>query len=495
LGDNAAPARWPERRPRYEVSALGNALQPPLRVVVLDHYFGQDIAALREAAGPSIDWRVVPYFRFRDAANRIFPEAVQHGLAPYAADDVADARVRYAVRLRREVARLYREWPFDVFVLPSDTFYYVRDLPAVCHDLGVPVIVAQKETTITDETFEQHAPALGAYAPFVSDYMTVCSQRHKDFWVRAGTDPEQIEVTGQPRFDVYGLDRPQPSWAQVGLDEAPRTVLFLSYMIAAYLLGQPAGVNWRPLREETESALFEAVERGWRVVVKLHPQQPYDEEAERLKATAPGFGQGVVLARANTDTRLLLLRADAIVGFQSTALLEALALPKPVAYAGWGALHDETVPGLIPFGTLDGLIKVASSREDLAHWLGSPLAPPDEQTIVRRRALAEAYLGPFDGLACDRTLAAIHRVAEEWSHRKQESAWRQRLDRLVLPSALGSFGRSAAELPAWRVLALAGRAVRWKRVATGAEVRRGTAGERLSRACETFRDALGPHAP
>ena len=112
--------------------------------------------------------RVVPYFRLRDAANRIFPARVQDGLAPYAEPGLADLRARYADRLRREVARLYREWPFDVFVLPSDTFYYVRDLPSICHSLGVPVFVAQKETTITDETFERHAPDLGAYAPFVS---------------------------------------------------------------------------------------------------------------------------------------------------------------------------------------------------------------------------------------------------------------------------------------------------------------------------------------
>ena len=80
---------------------------------------------------------------------------------------------------------------------------------------------------------------------------------------------------------------------------------------------------------------------------------------------------------------------------------------KPVAYAGWGELHEMVAPRLIPFGTLDGLIKVASSAEDLSTWLESPLEPPDENTVAQRRALAETYLGPFDGLAAERTLAAI----------------------------------------------------------------------------------------
>jgi hypothetical protein len=464
----------------------------PPRVVVLDHYFGQDITALQEAAGRSLQWRVIPYFRLRDIANRIFPTSVRHGLAAYAAPEFAGLRERYADRLRKEVARLYREWPFDVFVLPSDTFYYVRDLPSICHELGVPVFVAQKETTITDETFEQHAPDLGAYAPFVSDYMTVCSERHKLFWVRAGADPDSIEVTGQPRFDVYARRSGRPEWSNVGLAEAPRTVLFLSYQIDAYLHGQPAAIDWSTLRGQTEAALYEAVDQGWRVVVKLHPQQPHDEESQRLRTSAPGFGRDVVVSQPDADTRLLLLLADAVVGFQSTALLEALALPKPAAYAGWGGLHDKLAPRLIPFWTLDGPIEIASSAQDLSNWLASSPPPPDAEAMVRRSALTESYLGPFDGLASERTLSAVIRLAGDWSSRKAESSWRQHLDRLVLPSAFGSLGRSVAELPMMHALGVAGRVVGWQRVVDGAEVRRTTARERVSRAREMVRDVLGP---
>jgi hypothetical protein len=486
----ASAQRGEGRRGRADADAtLRRVNAPGLRAVVLDHYFGQDIDALRDASEGSIEWRTVPYSRFRDAANRIFPERVQHGLEPYTSPELAGARARWVERLRREVARLYREWPFDVFVLPSDTFYYVRDLRPVCHQLGVPIFVAQKETTITDETFAQHAPELGAHAPFAADYMTVCSERHKSFWVHAGTDPDVIEVTGQPRFDLYAHGRTRPRWTDVGLPDAPRTVLFLSYQADAYLHAAEAGVDWRPLRDQTEAALWEAVAHGWRVVVKLHPQQPR-EDAGEIAAWAPGFGRDVVLADRDGDTRVLLLLADAVVGFQTTALLEALALPKPVAYAGWGELHDELSPRLIPFWTLAGLMKVATSTADLSSWLASAPPRPDTETVARRRPLAESYLGPFDGHASERTLAAIQRVASEWSGHREESEWRQRLDRLVLPSALGSLGRCAAEVPAWRALGLAGRVVGWKRVADGAGLRVNTAGERMARARDMVRDAL-----
>jgi hypothetical protein len=319
--------------------------------------------------------------------------------------------------------------------------------------------------------------------------MTVCSERHKRFWVVAGANPELIEVTGQPRFDIYAGDRARPSWRDVGLGAAPRTVLFLSYEIDAYLDVPHAGRDWGSLRAQTEEALFEAVEHGWRVVVKLHPQQRHAEEARRLMAATPRFGQDVVLAEPDADTRTLLLLADAVVGFQSTALLEALALQKPVAYAGWGGLHDDVAHGLIPFDSVAGL-KNASSAHDLSSWLCSATAFPDAETVARRRAFVELYLGPLDGLATRRTLAAIDRIAREWSTRKAASSWRKRLDRLVLPTALGSMGRCAVAWPVMRALGAAGRATGWDRVANGAEVRRDAERERLSAAYSATQDIV-----
>jgi hypothetical protein len=448
-----------------------------LRIVVLDHFFDQDISALREAAGPSVEWRVLPYWRLRNAANRRLPERVQVDLGAYVADELARGRRRYATWLHREIGRLYSEWPFDVFVLPSDTFYYVRDLPSICHELGIPVFVAQKETTITDWTFVQTLPDVRAYTPFTSDYMTVCSERHKRFWVEAGADPSIIEVTGQPRFDLYASHQRLHSWADVGLENDRPTVLFLSYHVDAYLEG--AG-DWERLRNETESVLFDATRHGWRVLVKLHPQQPRAEETRRLAAAAPRRGE-VVLASEDSDTRLLLILADAVVGFQSTALLEAAALPKPVAYAGWGDLHSSMVSKLIPFPSLHGSIALPASATDLSLWLASP-TPPDQAALGARAALAEEFVGTFDGHASERTLAAMQRVAADWRVRRKTSTRRKRLDRLALPAALGLAARHAAATVAFGLLERAGTVASSKRVEDGAGARKRAFAERFGAA-------------
>ena len=102
---------------------------------------------------------------------------------------------------------------------PTSSSTYVRAAPEACHRLGVPFFVAQKETTISPETMESHAERVRRYAPPIADRMTVCSERHRQFWLRSGADPAAVEVTGQPRFDFYaglGPERTDAGYGRAG---------------------------------------------------------------------------------------------------------------------------------------------------------------------------------------------------------------------------------------------------------------------------------------
>ena len=140
----------------------------------MDHFSDQDLRAL-EADPRLLDIRRFPYQRFRQPAIRIMGRPVARGLHAYNDPQIAAARMRYASWLRREVESLYLERAFDVILLPSDTFFYARSLPAAAHALGIPVFVMQKETTISVHTMEEHSQEMRVEAPFVADWMTVCS--------------------------------------------------------------------------------------------------------------------------------------------------------------------------------------------------------------------------------------------------------------------------------------------------------------------------------
>jgi hypothetical protein len=406
-----------------------------IRILALDHMSAQDRSELIRRGGADFAWRVIPYHRLRDGANRILPAEVQGGLSQFARPDFERERRAHAKWLRGEVRRLYREWPFDVLLLPSDTFYYVRGIQNACHELGVPVVVSQKETTITDPTLAIFARDVGAYAPFESDRMAVCSERHKSFWLRAGANSELIDVTGQPRFDFYARPHDDLAWSSVSLPPHPRTVLFLSYEQDAYLVDIGwKGAGWHDVRSETEQCLFDAVQAGWRVVVKLHPLQDEEREHKALAERAPGLGTDVVLAPSTADTRQLIVLADAVVGFQTTALYEAMLAGKPVAYTAWGASYQRAQDEMIPFGERPDLLDIIGSPEELTCWLRQP-ALPDVAVARRRLEYAEAMLGQIDGRASERTLAVIRSTVCEWADRRRSSTSRRALGLTARPAA------------------------------------------------------------
>src|SRR5262245_9271703 len=156
--------------------------------------------------------------------------------------------------------------PYDAFVTPSDIFFYIRAAPDVCHDLGVPFVAVQKETTISGLIMD-FADTVKAYAPPIVDRMTVCGERLREFWIRAGADPATISVIGQPRFDFYRHPERWPVELKYG-DSGP-IALFLSYHVDHHHPAEGQGIPvWETLHQETEDQLWELARRGWRILVK-----------------------------------------------------------------------------------------------------------------------------------------------------------------------------------------------------------------------------------
>jgi hypothetical protein len=378
-----------------------------LRILAMDHYFDQDLQSLE--AHPGVEVRRFPYQRLRGPAMRILGDDVATGLHAYNRPELAAARARYAAWLKREIRRLYLERGFDVIVLPSDTFFYVRSLPEAAHVIGVPVVVVQKETTVSLATMADHSCVLHDQAPFIADFMTVCSDRQREFWVRAGADGGRIQVTGQPRFDVYANPPPHGT-------TTPKQVLFLAYHLDTYVPGAGRGkglLTWQPLRAATELALLDSARRGvCSVVVKCHPQQPYRAEITRYARLAGStWGRGFTVADMNADTRDLIVAADVVVGFQTTALYEAVAARRTVLFAAWGEEYERLRWGLIPLHEAPPeCLKHVSSAQELAGALDADLDP------ARRSCSAwyEGALGVVDGGATERVVGCLEDVVAQW---------------------------------------------------------------------------------
>lgn len=391
-----------------------------MRLLVLDHFFDQDIEALSRVAEPGDELRSFSYEPLRREALRVFPPDVASGLEAYAKPEYEPQRQRWAGLLQRYLEDEFRAFAFDALVLPSDLFFYVREAAAASHRLGAPVVVVQKETTISPATMTAHAERVRRFAPPAADRMTVCSERQREFWLRAGADADRIEVTGQPRFDVYSGMQPR------AVAEQP-VALFFSYLVDAYHPGTAGGEPvWAQLHHQTEEGLWELARSGWRVLVKPHPQQDFQAERRRLRSVARGMP--VELVDPGADARELIATADVVIGFQTTALLEAMAAGKPVLYTGWDPEASRLRDELVPFADWDDAIEIVKAPAALAPTARAVMGKSlDARATARRAKLVEGLLGPIDGHASERALAAVRRVVGEWVPGDEQRAHRRRL--------------------------------------------------------------------
>lgn len=369
-----------------------------MNFLTFDHFFSQDLDALESVLGKNDITTRIPYQRWLRLARKCFPAPAFSGLAAAYDPRHSEAWKAFGRLVRDEVSWLCRVYRPNILLLPSDAIFYVRPFIEEFQSHGVPTFVMQKETTISPLVMDEHSLQISQFVPFMSDLMTVCSERHKQFWIRAGADENRIIVTGQPRFDVYANQR------RVRTDSKKR-LLFLSYDDVAYLptdVGQEFDGSWKSLRLQTERELNSA-SFDWEIIVKEHPQQGFADSA---------LGLNVQKADRFSDTRSLIRDCDVVIAFQTTAIYEAIVCGRPVIYAAWGDVFDKMKSTLNRFEEIEGMVNWARSPEELADLLNRDvdLIPASSQAGFNESIV---HLGPINGTASRSTLALIHQVARE----------------------------------------------------------------------------------
>jgi hypothetical protein len=426
-----------------------------MRALVLDHFFEQDIDALRAAAGDAVAFDVMPFETLRAEAMRVFPVDVATGLEAYTRPEFAAHRDRWGEQLREILHDAFTRRPYDAFVSPSDEFFYVRRAPEAVHVLGVPFVAVHKETTISPNTLQVHAEWVRRHSGPIADRMTMCSERHREYTLRTGADPELIAVTGQPRFDFY---RHPERWPQRAGD-AP-TVLFLSYLSGLYHV-EGDEPRWAEMHRETEAGLWELARRGWRVVIKPHPQQDWHADRRRIGAEVGELlDRQVVLAQPTDDMRPLLVTSDVVVGFQTTGLYEAMVAGTPIVYTGWHPDARRLAAEMHPFHEWSDILEPVLERERFVAAVeenrGRTLDPAAR---AKAQALAEEHLGPVDGRASERTIEVLVDEVRRWEAARtpEQQALRDELARRRPPLRPGRTARRALRTGRRRLGAALGR--------------------------------------
>ena len=390
------------------------------RVLLINHCFDQDIAALRLAAAEAgVAVRVVRYQEIRELARMHFPRDVLSGVEAYNRPSLAAQRVRYRAALRRWVDIVQEVWPFDVVLTPSDAFFWIREFVPEVQSRGIPVVVADKEGTISPYYFDWHAAQVQQHCPFISDRLLVWSDRHAAFWKQAGAPAERIEILGQPRSDLWHQPSADHRDAALPLRDVPM-LLLLSFERSAYIppdLYASGAVRWDAIFDTAHTAVADFARRhtDWDVVIKAHPQQ------ERLSELAAWVRRlkkpNLHLATGASGTSALISRAALVAGFQTTAIYEAMVTgERPIVYPFWGDA-ERWAENILPIHASAG-VTVARSAIEFPRALEaaavSRRAPADQ--LAQRPAAVRTVLGEADGRVCQRVWASVAAMWRRHQH-------------------------------------------------------------------------------
>ena len=174
--------------------------------------------------------------------------------------------------------------------------------------------------------------------------------------------------------------------------------------------------------------MWELARRGWRVLVKPHPQQPWQAARRRIRRQVGDLlGRSVFLVDPLADARELIAGSDVIVGFQSTALIEAMLARKPCRLHGLGR------GGEAPVVTADPVRRVAGAdprcrtpRRAGRARRGGAGGAYDEAQAAEADEIVERYLGGIEGDAAERTVAVLREAVTRWERTRTPEVERRR---------------------------------------------------------------------
>jgi len=405
---------------------LGRRLNKEMKnIVIFNHFYDQDIAMLKCAAD-SIKGVNLVVLNPRELANYIkscLPESV-YRLDGYYKPEHRCIQAAIQDNLVELLVRIKKVYPDIVFCSPSDQFFWIREFVCACRRVGVRFVVVDKEGTISPITYELHAQELKKHMPFISDAVIVWSERQCKFFKKIGATENQIFIEGQPRSDYW--KRPtrwnsrEKVLSAINMCPSNATVLYFDFDKHYYLHESQIkkGINWAILLNDVHDVLIRLARENPKinVIFKIHPQAPNSAEVtNKINGMRMNNVKAVGGASISND---LITVADLVVGFHSTAILEAMLTDLPIVYTYWGGA-TEISGDLIPFHENKG-IDVVTSKEEFEEVIAKYT---NRDTIGQRiglrekrerEALTDLFFFNPDGNVSARVL---HRILEISDHR------------------------------------------------------------------------------
>ncbi len=396
--------------------------------------FQEDIAASFGGA-PDIELIKWPTFVLTSFSAALLSPELNNKRYEMDNPKIEATKKRYREFLSGVWSHLSRYKRIDAVLTANYGYYNQREFAAALQQAGTPFIALHKENVKSPRRLKYWHPIYKARGHFEGSKILVYSDTERELQITSGVaDADTVIVTGMPRLDRVHRWRREP---RVGHPAPyPRQLLFFAFWRREKLTATErvsrartrierdedwSRLNWNELCEGTYRAIIEFAQShpDVRVLMKTKPQSIRLEEVfKTLGESADTMPPNFSIVKGG-DPIKLIEESQAVIGFNTTALLEALAAGKPVIVPDFAEARDPAMADLII--DLGEAVHKAGSPDELkelaARYIDMPAKISSELSTSAKEVLRQ-WVGNDDGGAGQRVLEAIKR---EMSRRQPEA--------------------------------------------------------------------------
>ena len=262
----------------------------------------------------------------------------------------------------------------DLILMPKCNDDWTIDYIKVINNEDIKLIIDDREGAITSQRLLT-VPKKLRDLDLSFNLMTTHNSYHKSLFVKAGFPRSKIKINGATQSDYWF----EPTYwknlkeIDLNLSENLLKILFFSFGKRTYMnfyYGEEKR-TWMPLIKDVNDVLLEILnkfEGKIQIIYKFSGKLKRDtsEDINRLiKVAKKHIDKNYLLFLDGSKSSFDLIRhSQAIVGFQTSGMIEAMNTNKPIFYSGWGNLYDDIGRTLLPLEN-NKCVTVSNSKEEL----------------------------------------------------------------------------------------------------------------------------------
>lgn len=280
-----------------------------------------------------------------------------------------------------------------------------KELHLACKILKIKFIVCQKESL----HYSDNSPQTELYikinslnGEFKGDYITVYTKKFKEVLTKASIiDSKKIFVVGMPRADYY-YENINPQKKHV--------LLLMPFWTPRKNLLQQLSFDIKKYSQNVTNVILDFALKNpdEHVIIKMKMVDKFDKH---LESVIENKNIKNVFIKRGGNANNLIKDAKVVVGFQSTGLLEALILRKPVIvpYAGIkiNDMFEKCILNLneVTYSIKDNASMIKHLEDICKNKIHFPLK--DKSKVD---SIIDHYIGNYDGKSSDRLLNVFNKT-------------------------------------------------------------------------------------